>query len=171
MTAATTSGTTPARESRTAITAVHPDAGRLEGRTRPTHRQGGVTITRLLGLVFLATVTLGATAGCDPGGAQLRVANQWDQEVVVVVTTSAGTAQKVVPAGTAGTLFNTFASVQDGWTVVVLDGSCRRLAEVPYEATGQTVHIGSEGQVEMQPEDWHTPAEVEYVSLLDATCP
>jgi hypothetical protein len=121
--------------------------------------------------ILLAALSLGASTGCDSGGSELYVTNEWNQEVVARVRTGAGTASKSIPAGSSGTLFNSFANTQEGWTVVVFDGSCQRLAEVPFESSGLTLHIGSAGEVTMEPDGWRAPADVPRVSLVDGRCP
>ena len=121
--------------------------------------------------LLLAALSLGVATACDSGGSALYVVNEWHQEVVVRVQTTAGTTSKSVPAGSSGTLFNSFASAQKGWTAVVFDGSCQRLSQVPFESSGLTVHIGSAGEVTMEPDGWQWPADAPRVSLVEGGCP
>jgi hypothetical protein len=122
-------------------------------------------------MVLLAALCLGATAGCDNTGSALFVVNEWDQAVMVRPVTGSGHGSKLVPPMTSGTVFNTFGGAQKGWTAVVFDGTCERLAEVPFETNGMTVHIGSDGSVTTEPVQLQgTPSGVQYATLADGTC-
>jgi hypothetical protein len=100
----------------------------------------------------------------------MSVVNESDQDVVVRAETDAGTYSKVVPARTGGTVFNSFTSARDTWTVVVFDGSCGRLTEIPFQDGGQ-VHLGTDGTISIEPFEWRGAPDIPRVTLTDQSCP
>jgi hypothetical protein len=118
----------------------------------------------------VAAISLGAAAACDLSGSALSVVNESDQDIVVRAQTDFGTFSKAVAARTAGTLFNAWATAKDASVVVVFDGSCERLTEIPFENGGQ-VHVGTDGTITMERHDWRSAAGVTWATLADQHCP
>jgi hypothetical protein len=120
--------------------------------------------------VLLAALCLGITAACDNSGSALFVVNEWDQAVMLRPVVGSGRGSKLVPPMTSGTVFNTFGGAQKGWTVVVFDARCARLAEIPMKTNGMTVHIGSDGTLTTEPGQLPLPSGVQHATLADGTC-
>ena len=123
-------------------------------------------------LVLLAALSLGATvAACDPSGSEMSVVNESDQDLVVRAQTDFGTWSKAVPGRTRGTLFNSFSgTTKDTSIVVVFDGSCGRITEIPFENGGQ-VHVDADGAITMEAFEWRGAAGLTMATLADQTCP
>jgi hypothetical protein len=123
-------------------------------------------------LVLLAALSLGSTAGCDPSGSELSVVNESGEDLVVRAETAFGTWSKAVPARTRGTLFNSFSGTnKDTSIVVVFDGSCGRIAEIPFKNGGQ-VHVRADGAITMEDFEWRGAAnDLTMATLADQSCP
>jgi hypothetical protein len=112
-----------------------------------------------------------ATAACDPTGSAVIAINESDHDVVVSVRAGSA-ASKSVPAHTQGTVYNTFGGPEgQGWSVVVFDALCQRLAVFPIRTNGSTIHIGPDGKVALEPGDPKFVAGADYVTMADARCP
>ena len=122
-------------------------------------------------LVLLAALSLGTTEACDPSGSEMSVVNESDHDLVVRAQTDFGTWSKAVPGRTRGTLFNSFSgTTKDTSIVVVFDGSCGRITEIPFENGGQ-VHVDADGAITMEAFEWRGAAGLTMATLADQTCP
>lgn len=126
---------------------------------------------RFRSVVLLPILAAVATAACDSTGSAVAAINESDHDVVVDVRAGAGMPSKSVPAHTQGTVFNTFGGPEGHWSVVVFDGSCRRLAEFPIQTNGSMIHIHPDGEVAFEPGDPTFVAGIDVASLADAQCP
>ena len=122
-------------------------------------------------MALIGALCLAIACACDNTGSALFAVNEWDQAVMVRPVTGSGHGSTLVPPMSGGTVFNTFGGPEKGWTVVVFDAGCARLAELPYKTNGMTVHIGSDGAVTTEPGQLPPlPSGVQYASLADGTC-
>ena len=108
-------------------------------------RPGSARRGQVLGLFAAASIAFGA---CDVGGTQLSAQNEWDQAVVIRAGAAGSMVIVSIPPRTSGTVLNSWGGPSG--TIDVLDSSCRSLASFPFDRSGSTVWIGSDGRVELR---------------------
>ena len=120
--------------------------------------------------VTLTTVlSLAAATACDMSGTTVQAANEWDQDVTVVIRGLPDRTALRVPAGTRGTVENEFASPSDDARVIVLDESCEQIASLALPAGESTVYIGVDGDVTVETGDGR-PTGLPQATLAEGPC-
>lgn len=116
--------------------------------------------SRLRRSALAVALTLTAVGCSDGGGYTVMALNEWDQDVIVAVTSNQPESLRL-PARTWGTLFISWSDPSGDLTV--FDDSCRQVASLPFKQSGLTLHVGPAGDIELTVgEDWKVPAGIEH---------